>query len=459
MATKTMTVRLTESDKKADPANYILNPQSGKCVKRDSAKGKELVAAEQAAAEGKTVEVSVTITETQKLMLVVNTLIGHFDLDVEEVKASLLTIQQWLPRNFPSEYGGKKKQDRPEGFPKGAKNAYIIYVSENREEYAKEHGLDPREATSRLGGVWSGKTKLKDAEGKFVKDAAGKFIEVDVEGALTEEEKEPYYEKAEEDKARHEQEMKEYAATHPDFVLKAPASSKPKSKPSKVTAYQLYCKENRDQLKDEAKDLPEAKRSGAEITKLLASKWKALKDKSVYEAQAVEANKDFAQRMEVFLNSPEYELSESEQKKANDPRYELNLETGRFALKEVPKTGTRVSKKSAVGKPTVLPQGISVLPKPAKALPKPVTRPVTRSVTKSAVAENKKVLAVEDEEVPKAAPSGKSTAVASRLAAKKAAKKAEQEAAAAAAAEEAETQETEIETQQTEGIMAGDMDA
>jgi hypothetical protein len=119
----------------------------------------------------------------------------------------------------------------------------------------------------------------------------------------------------------------------------------------------MFCKENRDQVKA---DNPEM--DGKDITRALAEQWALVKEDSdalsKYQTMANEANEGFEERMSDYNGSPSTpkgkgkKLSESEQKKADDPEhYELNTKTGRYQLKKTnkapsPKATTPKTKKA-----------------------------------------------------------------------------------------------------------------
>jgi high mobility group protein B2 len=298
-------VRLNEDDKKAQPEIYILNPNTEKWVKRDTPNGKKLEKAEKTGEE-----VPKTITDTQRLILVVETLRDSLNLDDDAIKEALKTIGAELPRGFPAIWGGKQKTARNPDRPKNPSNPYILFTSSIRESTKKANpGMQSKELMSVMSDIWIATSKEDRLE---------------------------YEEAAAVDLARYEREMVVFETKYPD---EARAKSSP-NKPTKKTAYHCYCDERREALKLEFQD-----KNGKEITKLLAEQWDDLKlvkeEVDKYQAMADEANEGFADRVSEYHSSPgsPVKLSKAEQVKANDPEnFELNVETGRYVRKEKPKS-------------------------------------------------------------------------------------------------------------------------
>ncbi len=144
--------------------------------------------------------------------------------------------------------------------PKGKKSAYIIFCTKKREEAKKLLNPDAKatEVTSKLGQMWNEvKNSKKTADKKMVQ--------------LCEQE-------AAEDKARYDEDMKDYVPPSDDELLakkskggkKKSDSNSPKGKKS---AYIFFCSENRDAAKTEIGTDGKA----TDVTKLLATWWKDLK--------------------------------------------------------------------------------------------------------------------------------------------------------------------------------------
>lgn len=354
---KSSAVRLSEEDKKTDNINYILNPNTDKYVKRDTPLGKKLVKAEE---NGE--EVPKTVTETERLILVVQTLVDQLGLEDSAIKASLKPIGVYLPRGFPVAWGGKQKTARSPDHPKQPSNAYIFFTKAVRQSVVEANpGLSNTEIVSLMAKMW--------------KETA-------------EEDRTEYNDLAAEDKERYETEMKVFEADHPD---QARAKSSP-GKPTKATAYHKYCEENREAVKLENKDL-----DGKAVTKLLAEQWAVVdEDERIkYQTLADEANEGFEERVTEYHegNSPK-KLSEAEQAKANDPEhYELNSKTGRYVRKEEPK---KAASPKVVEKPAKVVPKVATKAKPAakaetkvakEVESKPAAKPVAKPVTKVAAKE------------------------------------------------------------------------
>ena len=154
--------------------------------------------------------------------------------------------------------------------PKKGKTAYIFFCAEQRPDVKKTLGdVNQKEILAELGRRWNA---LKDS------------------GLAEDKEKLHAYEKnAQEDKERYLREMTQYEGGEPEQTTKdeltpPPAKSSPKKSAGKVTGYQLFCKENREQTKQ---DHPELK--GSEITKRLAELWKGLgEDQNEWKVRAAD---------------------------------------------------------------------------------------------------------------------------------------------------------------------------
>ncbi len=289
--TETEKVKMTEEMKKSDE-NYILNPNTNKSVLKTSSIGKKLVSGE---------EIKKMMTETERLVLVIQTCKDYFKLKDSELKKALSSVIDDLPRSFPNVWGGKQKIARHKDHPKQPSNSYIFYTKEAREKVNSENPeAKNTEIVSILAKQWK---ELKN--------------------------KDKYVEMANEDKIRYTKDMEKFEKNHPEFTRSK--TSKKNSKPTKETAYRLFCEKNREQLK---KKFPES--TGKEITQKLASEWKKEKEDSVlnFQKKAEEMNKDFEERMTEYLKTASPKLSKSEQAKAEDTEhFELNTKTGRYVNK------------------------------------------------------------------------------------------------------------------------------
>jgi hypothetical protein len=317
VSTDTPSVLLSEEDKRADVVNFIVNPNTVKMVKRDTPLGKKLVKAEETGEE-----LPKTMTETERLILIVQTLVDQIGLEDSVIKASLKSIAIDLPRGFPVFWGGKQKTARSPDHPKQPSNAYIFFTKAVRHSTVDTHpDLSNTEIVSLMAKMWK-ETAEKDR----------------VE----------YNELAATDKERYESEMKIFEAEHPD---QARVKSSP-GKPTKATAYHKYCEENRAVVKEK-----NPKYDGKAITKLLAEQWEDVKkdedEHAKYQGLADEANEDFKERVLEYHegNSPK-KLSDVEQAKANDPNFKLNPATGRRVRKEQKKVASpKIEKAKATTKP------------------------------------------------------------------------------------------------------------
>ena len=343
-------VRLSENDKKTDLVNFVLNPATSKYVKRDSPMGKKLVKAEETGEE-----VAKMMTETQRLILVIQTLQDHLGLEDSAIKAALTaedSVKAELPRSFPSIWGGKLKTARHADHPKQPSNPYIFFTKAVRAKVVAENlGVENTEIVSIMAKKWKN---------------------------TTEDERVVYNDLAAADKLRYEEAMKIFETEHPE---EARAKSSPSNgKPTKETAYHLFSDEIRSSIQTEFPDL-----DGKQVTKKIAEMWDTLKktDKekvAKYQAIADKSNEDFEERVTEYTASPgsSPKFTKIEQAKADDPEhYELNPKTNRHMIKEGWKKnpdGSFVSTKK-IAKPVA---------KPGKPASKPVAKPASKPVAKPA---------------------------------------------------------------------------
>jgi proteasome lid subunit RPN8/RPN11 len=325
-------LRLTEEEKAGAPDTYILNTNTSKHVLRNSVIGKKMVKAQ---LEG--VAAEKPPTDTERLLLVIKALQDHLGEDAcsdADIKAAMEPIVSLLPRGFPNTWGGRTRM-RNKDHPRAPCNAYIYFMKANRASIVLANpGLVNHDYVKLIGVLWN-ETASEDRV-EYEKLAAA-------------------------DKIRYETEMVVFEAEYPEEARqKTPPGSE---KPTKETAYRLYCDEHREATKAENSEM-----DGKQIIRLLAEQWDALKksDKAKadeYQLKADEFNADFEERVSVYHSSPNSsppKLSKAEQAKANDPvNYELNTKTGRYVRKEVPKKESPKAKGKAA----------STVKKPAKKVP------------------------------------------------------------------------------------------
>ncbi len=230
--------------------------------------------------------------------------------------------------------------------PKGAKNAFILFCSDNRDEVKEENpSLTYTEITKKLGEMWKSideelkseyqekakddkerynreledyepkegyynpkekisKKKLKEIKPKRARSAyiffcndkrqeVSKRVNNNKEVLqelgrmwknLSDKKKQKYNEMAEEDKTRYEEEMKEYNEKH--NLDNSDKKSKSKRTPS---AYILFCKDKRGDVKEENPEL-----SMGQISSILGKMWKecSKKDKKKYMKKAEKLKKE-----------------------------------------------------------------------------------------------------------------------------------------------------------------------
>jgi hypothetical protein len=146
--------------------------------------------------------------------------------------------------------------------PKRGKSAYIFFCTKNREAAKKAlgDGAKATEVTAHLGEMWRALKESKKASDKKA------LVALELEAA--------------EDKARYNEEIKDYIAPSDDELLASKKSSKKKSDKDpnapkrNKTAYIYFCSDKRAEAKSELGD--EAK--ATEVTALLGKMWKELKE-------------------------------------------------------------------------------------------------------------------------------------------------------------------------------------
>ena len=180
-----------------------LNPNTDKMVKRDTPMGKKLAEAEKTGTE-----VAKTMTETQRLMLIVKAMADAAGFDDADIKAALGTdeIQAELPRAFPAAWGGKHKEARHPDHPKQPSNSFIFFCKAVRPSTKDANPkATPKELISIMSKMW------KDTVDDGTRSCS-----------------------AAADKERYESEMAVFEAEHPE---EARSSKSSPGKPTKATAY------------------------------------------------------------------------------------------------------------------------------------------------------------------------------------------------------------------------------
>jgi hypothetical protein len=230
------------------------------------------------------------------------------------------------------EFKGEKKLKRDPDAPKGAKNAFIFFCSDNRDEVKEENpDMKMKDISKKLGEMWKEvdeelkteyqekakqdkerylieledyipkegyknpkdkkKSKVKSNSPKRARSAYIFFCkdnreEVSSSGVkntdilkklgkmwkeLDEKKKKKYVKMADQDKERYEEEMKLYVPEEGDVDDKKKKKIGTKRSPS---AYMLFCKDNREKVKTENSEM-----KFGDISKTLGQMWKELSDK------------------------------------------------------------------------------------------------------------------------------------------------------------------------------------
>jgi len=195
--------------------------------------------------------------------------------------------------------------------PKRGKSAYICFCTKNREAAKKAlgDGAKATEVTSHLGEMWRAFKESKKASDKKM------FAALELEAA--------------EDKARYNEEIKDYIAPSDDELLASKKGSKKKSDKDpnapkrNMTAYLYFCRDKRPEAKEELGDDAKA----TEVTSLLGKMWKDLKeddDRSdeleKYNKLAAEDKARYQDEIKVYAPSSDDESAPKKgSKKKSDP--------------------------------------------------------------------------------------------------------------------------------------------
>ena len=146
---------------------------------------------------------------------------------------------------------------------------------------------------------------------------------------------EEYRFKAAEDKEKYEEDMKSYVSSDGEKPEKKSKAKKDPNAPKKRTAYNLFCKDERERIKAEFPDMP-----NAEVLAELGARWKDLADEDPdrvkeYKDRADEEKTAYLEAMKTYVPSDE------EKPKEKKPRVkkvkEEKEENGEVAVDEKPK--------------------------------------------------------------------------------------------------------------------------
>jgi len=200
---------------------------------------------------------TITVMEAQVRALIATQIATQMSTNarLEQLELSMQELQSDRDRML----GDKKPLPRHADHPKMPCTAYLFYSIAVRDSMvASNPGVSRADIVGKIAKMWQTLPKADQA---------------------------PYVAQAAADKARYDAEMIAFKAAHPETPK--PAAQ---SRPSKVTAYQLFCNENREHIR-----LANPDKDGKEITKLLCYKWEETKKTDTkYQAMADKANKGAA---------------------------------------------------------------------------------------------------------------------------------------------------------------------
>ncbi len=270
----------------------------------------------------------------------------------------------------------KEKLKKDPDAPKGAKNAFVFFCADNREDVKKENPkLKSPELMKKLGEMWKDadedmkkeyqekaatdkkrfvqemeeyepkegfkcpkksskaeRTSPKRARSAYIFFCSDKRAEVAAKGLknteilkelgkmwsnLSEKKKKPYAKMAEEDKKRYDEEMKTYVPEDDDSKGKKGKKGKSAKAGEKrpLSSYMLFCKDKRDEVK---KENPELK--STEITKKLGELWRGLseKKKKKYTDMAAKLKEEYEEKNSDKNEEEENDENEEENEDKND---------------------------------------------------------------------------------------------------------------------------------------------
>jgi len=194
----------------------------------------------------------------------------------------------------------ENKEKKDPDAPKGAKNAFIFFCNEKREEVKKENPeIKSNEITKKLGEMW------KDVD---------------------EDNKNSYQQMAKDDKDRYAKEIKNY---EPKDGFKNPKEKKSKKVKSTApkrakNAYIFFCQENRQKV------MEEKKLNNSEIMTALGEMWKKMTDKKKkpYVDMAEKDKSRYVEEMKNYVPTEEEKQAKkskkSSKKVSNGPKRPLS---------------------------------------------------------------------------------------------------------------------------------------
>lgn len=170
-------------------------------------------------------------------------------------------LEDYIPKEGFKNPKDRKKSKPKSNSPKRARSAYIFFCQDKRESVSSS-GLKNTEVLKKLGEMWK---------------------------SIDDKKKKKYIKMAEEDKERYEEEMKNYNPPSSDKNEKKKKKSKKSGKKRALSGYMLFCKDARENVKEENPDM-----KLTEITKILGQMWRDLseKKKTKYNNKALELKKE-----------------------------------------------------------------------------------------------------------------------------------------------------------------------
>ena len=195
-------------------------------------------------------------------------------------------------KNIEKKMTKTKKEKRDPQAPKAAKNSFIFFCAEKRDEVKKEESdLKPTEITKKLGEMWR---------------------------EMDDEDKEEYQQKAVGDKERFENEMEDY---EPQDGFRCPKKSPKKSTSPKRarSAYIFFCGEKRAEVTD---DLVRRGKKKTEVLTVLGKMWRELddEDKKPFDKMAKKDKKRYENEMKTFKPESEDEDSDEDEDKPKEKK-------------------------------------------------------------------------------------------------------------------------------------------
>jgi HMG (high mobility group) box len=191
------------------------------------------------------------------------------------------------------------------------------------------------------------------------------MISTDIQGelgkrwkALDEDDALEYHTKAAADKEKYEEDMKTYVSSDGEKPEKKSKAKKDPNAPKKRTAYNLFCKDERENIKAEFPTMP-----NSEVLAELGARWKDLADENPdkvkeYKDRAEEDKKAYIEAMKTYVPSDDEKPKEKKPRAKRVKKVEevekdepVEVEEVKVEVVEKPKTKAKKAEEQSAEKP------------------------------------------------------------------------------------------------------------